>query len=225
MRPGDAKLLASSSREAIERSAARLAPELAQGRWLASGNPYLQNFPVRRWKPAPRAPADDLAGYMAATVPVHCVDGWAYLGRAMQAQLRGDIGTATHLGYYAELRAALALLASEGIGVFNATQVVVNDDDEAIVLSRRSKPWTTHKAVWEILVDWGQRPASTRLISEVIGYGGSTLAEWLAALEMEPALEAVGRNLLLQWGLDLSRLAEDREARNVASYLTRLHTL
>ena len=53
--------------------------------------------------------------YVAASAPTHLIDGWSYLARAIDALLRGDAPAAVHLGYYAELRAAMSLLAGGGI--------------------------------------------------------------------------------------------------------------
>jgi len=56
-----------------------------------------------------------LSEYIAASCLLHCSDGWSYLGRAISALLRGDPHRARHLAYYAELRAATALLAKVGV--------------------------------------------------------------------------------------------------------------
>jgi len=49
----------------------------------------------------------DLAQYIAASAPLHCFDGWSYLGRAIECHCRGDTNNARHLAYYAELRATM----------------------------------------------------------------------------------------------------------------------
>lgn len=48
--------------------------------------------------------ASEVGEYVAASLPGHCIDGWAYLGRSLSACLHGDAGTARHLAYYAEPR-------------------------------------------------------------------------------------------------------------------------
>ena len=55
-----------------------------------------------------------LADYAAASIPLHLSDGWCLLARAAGAVTNGDWPNAIHLGYYAELRAAMALLATQG---------------------------------------------------------------------------------------------------------------
>lgn len=214
----DVLLLEGSSRAAIERSAGLLVPELRRDRWLPESNQYREKYPAQLWAPDQRGDGEEVALYMAATVPIHCVDGWAYLGRAMQAQLRGDPDAATHLGYYAELRAAMTILASEGVGIFNTVQLVVDDDNAAATLSERDPPWGTHAAIWPILNQWGQKTTSHELLGEIIRFGDQSLNDWLQATEFMSNLGSVGRDLLQRWGLDLSRLASDRDARNLASY-------
>jgi hypothetical protein len=218
VRRPDELLLQDSSRAAIERSAGNLVGEAEQRRWLPPTNRYLQSYPSKEWEPSERGEGGEIALYMAASVPIHCVDGWSYFGRGLQAQARGDVDAATHLGYYAELRAAMALLASEGIGIFNTVQLVVDDQIDAATLSERDPPWGTHGAIWPILYHWGKRPEAWQLLGEVITFGDLSLSDWLAATEFEGNLSSVARELLQRWGLDLSRLAEDRDARNRASY-------
>ena len=48
----------------------------------------------------------ELAEYMALAAPNHCVDGWSYLSRGLNAYLLGDPHSAWHFAYYAELRVA-----------------------------------------------------------------------------------------------------------------------
>ena len=115
---------------AVEVAARRLDRRLADKRWLTLGNRYLKQAPtvIRKDLPygteslvhkAGTKEADQLAEYVAASSILHCADGWSYLGRAMAAQLRGDIGAARHLAYYGELRGAISLLAAQGIGIFS----------------------------------------------------------------------------------------------------------
>ncbi len=62
-----------------------------------------------------------LADYIVASGPLHCLDGWSYLGKAFLSAALGDLGVAIHLSYYAGLRAALALAAAQGYGIFNTS--------------------------------------------------------------------------------------------------------
>src|SRR4051794_8825593 len=92
------------------------AHHLSVGQWLASNNRYANNTIARIWADitAGRAPrAVELKRYIAASVFVHCFDGWAFASDAIGALVEGDVGCAIHLAYYAELRAVIAFLASE----------------------------------------------------------------------------------------------------------------
>src|SRR5262245_50036590 len=95
-----------------------LSPPDRRARWLQTNNKYRVRCTHRYecdLKASP--PTVDHAGltsYIAASGPCHVVDGWSFLGRAVDAALHGDPYTAIHLGYYAELRAAMSLLACEG---------------------------------------------------------------------------------------------------------------
>jgi hypothetical protein len=67
----------------------------------------------------------NLVAYIAGSGPAHVIDAWSYLGRAIDATLRADTSSAIHFGYYAELRAAMALLACEGVGILNTIHPIV----------------------------------------------------------------------------------------------------
>jgi hypothetical protein len=77
-----------------------------------------------------------LAQYIAASSILHCADGWSYLGRAINCLLKGDPHRVVHLAYYAELRAALSLLASEAIGVFSRNNFVIDAPDPSAARQR-----------------------------------------------------------------------------------------
>lgn len=225
--PAQKKTLKASSRRELERTFGQLRRHFARGHWLAQGNRYRVRC-VQRIDddagPSGNGVADtDLAQYIAASAPLHCTDGWAYLGRALASAVRGDSGAARHLGYYAELRAAMSLLASEGIGVFNDRHFVLNDRGVCEAVSRKLKGTNgpvarTHTLAWLALDHWASLRRSSELLAEVVAPEGVPLREWLAAFN--PALTAlpIGGKWLRSWGLDLKRLAEDQSARNEASY-------
>lgn len=190
------------------------------GRWLTASNRYAVNcvgkikedtIPVTG-----RLRHRHLASYIAASSVVHCMDGWSYISRAIEAELSGDIDAARHLAYYAELRAAMSLLAGAGVGVFDRKHFAVRAD-------KRCEPiaGSTHVFVWDALEYWAQQPTATDLILSVIQPGGKALSEWLDYFP--PTAGGAFRGVLAQqwllnWGLDLRRLASDRKARNESSY-------
>lgn len=222
--PGAATSLGQASPAAVQAAAAKLRVNIPTGEWLVGRNLYWPKPDVRFRKSA-RVWRNELAAYMAASVPEHCVDGWSYLGRALQSHMRGDLDSARHLAYYAELRAGIALLASQGIGVFNGVNVVLDGSGKLIKLpsapalnpAGKKRRAGTHQAVWLFLEEWS--PRSAGLLERIITPEGYDLAEWLERARLRLTWSSIGPKLLKSWGLDLQRLSEDREARNEASYL------
>jgi hypothetical protein len=157
----------------------------------------------------------DLAQYITASAALHCIDGWSYLGRAIDAVTHGDSDSSRHLAYYAELRAALSLLAAEGIGIFNQRNFVVESAGTCSLIPRNR---TTHEITWLALEYWANLRRSSRLIGQIVNPGGTNLGDWLDAFGVGPAVHPLGRRWLKTWGLDLRLLSEDRDARNEASY-------
>lgn len=157
-----------------------------------------------------------LAQYISVSTLLHCSDGWSYIGRAVQALLRGDPHRARHLAYYAELRAAMSLLASEGVGVFNTRHAYIAGPHRAAPLSGGREG--THVIVWECLSSWAQHSRSGTLFSSVIKPYGRSLGDWLAPINGQTNLNAQAQSWFMQWGMDLRTLAKDRSARNHSSY-------
>ena len=183
------------------------------GRWLSVNNRYRQKTAERVKEDKEAYQHSNLRDYIGASTLGHCFDGWSYLGRATEAELAGDPGSARHLGYYAELRAAMSLLAGEGIGIFNNCHIVVKADGTCSSFGEGSG---THLIVWEVLKEWSNSTAGSNRVMDTIRPNGTTLAEWVS--QFGGSAQFVPSNWLEQWGLDLARLKADRNARNVASY-------
>ena len=132
--------------------------------------------------------------------------------------MAGDPDAARHLGYYAELRAAMSILASEGIGVFQNQHIVVTGINQSRILRGKilNRRGGTHQFAWDALEWWANSSKGTRAILSAIKPGGVSLWDWLAQFSVGAAF--VTHRWLQQWGLDLARFADDREARNIASY-------
>ena len=126
--------------------------------------------------------------------------------------MAGDPNAARHLGYYAELRAAMSLLASEGIGVFNNKHIIVTEEGKCEPL----KGIQTHEFAWKALKIWAQSQRAGDTVFTIIKPGSLPLRDWLD--QFSAGTHFIPSEWLQQWGLDLSRLADDREARNLASY-------
>jgi hypothetical protein len=222
-----ARIVREASPEAVLSAATRLSSRLTNEIWLASNSRYLSETDSKLSQDIGRrtsvshargsAKASHLAEYVAASAILHCSDGWGYLGRAMAAQLQGDIGASRHLAYYAELRAAMSLLAAQGVGVFNYKQVVVRASDDVDVVKQKG----THRFTWEALSAWSDLPASAAAFAAIIRPADVPLSEWLEPLTSTSVTSATGRSFLLGWGLDVERFGLDRDARNESSYQPR----
>jgi len=168
-----------------------------------------------------------LSDYIAASALVHCFDGWAYLGKALHALMTGDHDCARHLGYYAELRGAMGILASDGIGVFDKEHIVVAARCRCLKMPPNRRPAHpnhpvgpgTHKFVWDAIEEMLKSPNSARLVLDAVSAGGNLLSDWLNHFGVRTALAGrLAADWLLDWGLDISRLADDQKARNLSSY-------
>lgn len=209
-------ILNGASRTAVEQALSRVQKHWVKSQWLTVRNRY-QSGCIRQidmdgqnnsWTPNHR----ELSEYVAASSVIHCFDGWSYLGRALDAELAGDPDAARHLGYYAELRAAMSLLAGDGIGVFKNKHVVVYSNGECVCIRGE----LTHSFIWEALQWWAENSVGVNTLQKSIQPGTVPLGEWLA--HYPASMKFIATHWLKQWGLDLSRLADDREARNLASY-------
>jgi len=122
----DRRLIRSLSRSNVEVTFSGLKPFIARSKWLGVTNRYSKDTIAKIKSDASakkiREP-QQLSQYISASCLLHCSDGWSYLGKAILSILRGDPHRARHLAYYAELRAAVALLATEGIGIFNNVSI------------------------------------------------------------------------------------------------------
>ena len=187
------------------------------GRWLGKGNRYSSETIERLARDIKAAAVNPrhLAQYIAVSALLHVTDGWSYLGRSMQSLLQGDPNRALHLGYYAELRAAMSLLATEGIGVFKNKHFVVDGDNHA---SRLQKKSPTHEFAWDALNYWAQSPTSGALFADVVRPYGRPLEGWLAPFGGGAAVLPQAQAWFKQWGMDLTLIGEDRESRNSRSY-------
>lgn len=132
--------------------------------------------------------------------------------------MSGDPNVARHMAYYAELRAAMSILATIGVGVFNKKHFALTNNLQCELFSGNPG---THIFAWEALENWAQQQAATDLVLDVVRPGGKRLSDWLTHFPHTAgaASQAVlAKQWLLQWGLDLQRLAKDRSARNESSY-------
>lgn len=217
------KILREHSIDGLDQAVAELGASIKNQRWLRVSNVYGTSAAEKldRDRKAHRGPKlDQLAQYIAASGPLHAADGWAFASRAIEAMLNGDPDAARHLAYYAELRGALSLLASQGIGVFNGPHAVITESGEARIL----KGVGTHVMTWNVLRYWMTLAESSEAVGSLVSQDGVDLATWVMNLPLGGAWRAVGKRWLTTWGIDLRDAVLDRGARNRASYTpTRLY--
>ncbi|MCB9133377.1 MAG: hypothetical protein H6647_20850 [Anaerolineales bacterium] len=120
------------------------------------------------------------------------------------------------LGYYAELRAAMSFLASEGIGIFNFKHFWFDSQGNCSLLNGPG----THSIVWLAIEKWAEVPQNGMKLLKLFKVQGMSLDEWFAASSsVGPTTSATYANRWLkEWSLDLRILGEDHNLRNEASY-------
>lgn len=216
-------LLKASSANEITSTLTRLRSRFRRWkRWLTQSHQYLNVVAALQPRNVP-IDGSKLAEYVACSSVLHLVDGWVYLSRAFDAMKLGDKHTAAHLAYYAELRAAMSLLATEGIGVFNDRHVALGPGGMVT-------DWTnnggskgprvgTHWATWALLNAWGDDASRAGNVLTSIAVERRSMAEWLQVAGVFPSVQhVVARSWLKSWSIDLNLFPADRDLRNRTSY-------
>lgn len=188
-------------------------------RWLGSHNRYARDTRNRiRVDTRSGNPKKlQLSQYIAASIILHCFDGWSYLSHAVASLLEGDVATTVHLAYYAELRASMAFLANEGIGIFDREHFWFDGSGNHHILSGDG----THIMVWRILKAWAATPTKSIRLLEFLKVGGKNFVEWLDAAGYSPGsptASELAKDWLESWSIDLEVIERDRTLRNEASY-------
>lgn len=199
---------------------------LTEARWFPRGNGYVPNASERIESDSNsitpgRQP--NFLRYVAGSVFTHCGDAWGFVGRALDALLRGDLGGAAHLVYYAELRAAVSLLASEGIFIGNVDHFAVTQADVQAFGKQNGRKAGTHRFAWQALQAWTDGPRALAVFSQVVRPGGEAFAGWASSLTSRSAQAKIDAVFKLM-SIDLREFDNDHRRRNTASYNpSRLH--
>lgn len=203
----------------IVKACERLGPRFRSGLLVGLRNRYARNTIAMIRSDRNSVPPRyrrQLAEYLAAAAIVHNFDGWTYLSRAAGATLHGDLDTAVHLAYYAELRAAISILSANGIGIFSNHHVALDDSG--------ADHWFgcgTHEAAWKALKAWAEKPESSDALLGAIGAAGYPLDQWITAANANVATSigsVVASQWLKEWSVDLEIFVKERERRNEVSY-------
>ncbi len=215
------------SREATQATFNRLKAYLDDDRWLARGNRYAIKCVDRirkDYKQDSRTKVitndiveKHLAEYIAASAPVHAIDGWGFLGKAIASHSIGDIEACKHFAYYAQLRAVMSLMASEGIGVFDNKHFAIKNADRRTSSVTAPKKSSTHDFAGSQFRSWAKSKSSGALLEKIIRPRGISLEEWFK--EISPTkVSWLAQDWLDHWGYDLNKFKKDQDARNRASY-------
>ena len=229
---GSLSVLDSSSFDGVVVSLDRVANQLSESHWLPLGHRFRSKKRKGKWRGGHNKLRDDVAKgilnndalseYIAISAPVHATDGWSLLGRAIHCLLKSDPYSALHLCYYAELRAAVSLLASQGIGVFDKLHCVVDSNGNCTFLEPLNEDENvigTHHWTWLAFEWWAGEPRAIDLLRRSISPGGIPLDTWINGMnKAKTGLDAIGTNWLRIWGIDIRKYSADRDARNDASY-------
>lgn len=164
---------------------------------------------------------NEITTYLAASSLLHLLDGWAYLSHAIDSVLKGDNGIPIHLAYYAELRASMSFLATEGIGVFNSQHLNIKSDLTVTPNPFIARENGTHQFVWNAIEKWSTSPAKPVIdMLQAFMVNGKTFDDWLNAFPH--ATPIMGSNLVMRWlakwNFDVGYYRDDRQKRNEVSY-------
>jgi hypothetical protein len=223
------KVLRSASRKPVEDFFVKKPEKDRSSRWLSKNNRYIRRCIGRFEEDVGKRPATlnhrNMADYVSASAPAHVIDGWSFLGRAVESALRGDTYSTIQFGYYAELRAAMGLLAAEGIGILARWHAVLDKGGMCEVFPPNPKAnpkkrpnANTHWIVWPILQYWSTLQRAADSIDDIIAPSSICLSEWLSATGAAGKARAVAQRWLSTWGIDLAVLTDDHDKRNLASY-------
>lgn len=182
--------------------------------WLSARHPYRVPDVISTIKPPAVVDESRMREYIVASIIPHLVDGWNYLGSATSAMLRSQPQVAIHLAYYAELRAAMALLAAEGVGIFNTRHYAIQDNGDIAELKGR-----THETTWDLMTAFGNDVARSAHVQNAIIVESHTIADWVAIVN--PTYASAGYTAsqwLRSWSIDLSLGSRDGALRNIVSY-------
>lgn len=117
----------------------------------------------------------------------------------------------------------MALLASEGIGIFNSKHAAIGTN-ETTPFPKKPEFGTnlrgtgTHRIIWPVFRFWSSLRRASDLLDELIQPEQIRLSTWLKALQRPVSVRALGQRWLTSWGLDLESVSDDHDVRNLASY-------
>lgn len=154
--------------------------------------------------------------YIAASVIVHSSDGWNYLTRSVESLINGDVASAIHFAYYAELRSAMSLMAYDGVGIFDQQHIWYN----AAKVPTLFRGFTTHSGADLGMKEWAKVAAKKDVLFNLIRVNNHSLGDWIRETGVSTKSKYVNSIIsewLRKWSIDL-HLKQDQSIRNIMSY-------
>lgn len=149
---------------------------------------------------------------LAVEALLHLTEGWRFLSAALSSMLANAPAQAVHFAYYAELRAAISLLSSHGMRVYNRDNSYLERGGTSKVPPWQKTP--THTVVWKLWEAWATTPAAESLLLQLKILPSVTVGDLKASVGRVAA-----NPTLTRWALDLA-MGQEHTARNEASYET-----
>jgi hypothetical protein len=219
LNPAAQTSISQASPAAIAQAFGGLSMNFAVNHWLSPLNLYrvdcIANIKAALATGGPGINSGDLSQYIAASAPLHCTDGWTFLARSLDCYVNGSPHQAAHFAYYAELRAAMSILAARGIGIFDKQHFIVDANLDCIQIPQRLD---THQFAWLALDTWAQAPMTGEAVLDLFVVSGQTIKDWFLNRPGSPVATSIAKEWLKEWGLDLSILGQDHLLRNISSY-------
>jgi|GEM_PF-4098259 len=177
---------------------------------------FLRNLVSNKLNSVPARSYPDMIGeYVAASTFLHVYDAHSYLASAWESTLQGYRSIAAHLAYYSELRAVMAMLACDGIGVFQENHCIIEKNGNGTNIADKGK---THQFCWDAFKWWGESQQASSLLDLVI-VDGRSIRVWLESFPSGGATQMICSSFLKGIGLDIHLLSRaDMSARGRASY-------
>ena len=158
---------------------------------------------------------------VATCGPNHCLDGWGYLSRSVGALVARDGHSAKHMAYYAQLRAAMSILAISGVGIFNCLNICVDANGRIHKLedsSENDNGRNTHSIVWPALDAWLRIDTNAARFLSAIKLHGSSFKDALDSIWPNRQPASIVVPLIDAWAFDLNVASEHHDQRNISSY-------
>ncbi|WP_400084876.1 hypothetical protein [Yoonia sp. R78084] len=158
---------------------------------------------------------------VAACGPNHCLDGWGYLARSVSALVARDGHSAKHMAYYAQLRAAMSILAISGVGIFNCLNICVDANGAIHKLEdnrENDSGRNTHSIVWPALDAWLRIDTNAARFLSAITLHGSNLKDALHSIWPSKQPASIVVPLIDAWAFDLNIASKHHDQRNISSY-------